>query len=76
LLLLPGTGTDELKSQLSSFKYENCKDFKEAMRILKEQTKTGDIILISPATAHFQSNYIDNTGKSLRKLIIENFNHT
>ncbi len=64
------------KGETGGFGIIEGNDLSEALDIIKKQTKTGDIVLISPACAHFQSRYIDNTGKSLKKLIRENFNLT
>ncbi len=91
LFLLPGTGTEEVKLQITNYKLQTkpktqiinvkqdkpiikeCNNFSDAINFIKAQTKTGDIVLISPACAHFQSKYMDNTKKSLRKLLMENF---
>lgn len=101
LFLLPGTGTEAIKLQITNYHREagfrtrnklqnnpkfqilngnqanaitkECNNFSEVRTAIKQQTKTGDIVLISPACAHFQSKYIDNTKKSLKKLLMENF---
>jgi len=91
LILLPGTGSEKLKCQMSNVKcqikfkaqisnskqanllIEECNDFLEALEIIKAQTKTGDIALISPAGAHFQARYIDILKKPIRNLIVEKF---
>jgi UDP-N-acetylmuramoylalanine--D-glutamate ligase len=92
LILLPGTGTDKLKFQITKSKFQtnsklqnpNSKqsnnlnifeysNFSDALGLIKTQTKTGDIVLISPASAHFQARYIDVLKKPIRNLIVENF---
>lgn len=80
LILLPGTGSEKVKSEKLKVKSGDekkkvfeCNDFLEAMEIIKEQTKTGDIVLISPAAAYFQAKYIDVFGKPMRNLIVEKF---
>lgn len=78
LILLPGTGSAIIKRQILNterrkMKLLECNNFLEAMEIIKTQTKTGDIVLISPAAAHFQTRYIDVLKKSIKNLIVENF---
>ncbi len=80
LILLPGTGSKKVKSEKLKVKSENSKlkvidanNFLEAIEIIKAQTKTGDIVLFSPACAHFQARYIDVLKKPIRNLIVENF---
>jgi len=88
LILLPGTGTDKLKLQITNkillnppfkngepggFKAKECDNFSEALELIKVKTKTGDIVLISPAAAHFQDRYIDIFKKPIRNLIVEKF---
>lgn len=108
LILLPGSGTDVIKYQLSNIKcsslgftfistsdilesvmskHDNnsnspdmqnarvveCEDFRSVLGVIKSQTKTGDIVLISPAAAHFQARYIDTLKKPLRNIIVEKF---
>ncbi|MDP3057118.1 MAG: UDP-N-acetylmuramoyl-L-alanine--D-glutamate ligase [bacterium] len=79
LILLPGTGSDIIKNQIINAECQKMKlfeynDFLEALDLLKEQIKTGDIVLISPASAHFQARYIDILKKPIRNLIVEKFN--
>ncbi len=89
LVLLPGTGSEKVKSEKSlqlhsgqvkvksedeKLKVFECSDFLEALEIIKKQTKAGDIVLISPAAAHFQARYIDVLKKPIRNLIVERFN--
>lgn len=50
-----------------------CGDFLEALNFININKKAGDTVLVSPACAHFQARYIDKTGKSLRRLVAENF---
>lgn len=79
VILLPGTGSEKLKSE--KIKVENgdksnvfeCSNFLEALKVVKDQTKAGDIVLISPAAAHFQARYIDVFKKPIRNIIVENF---
>ncbi|MFH1048193.1 MAG: UDP-N-acetylmuramoyl-L-alanine--D-glutamate ligase [Patescibacteria group bacterium] len=91
LILLPGTGSEKLKCQMSNVKCQvklkvqmsntkqfdliikECNDFSEALELIKKKTKAGDIILISPACAHFQTWYIDVFKKPIRNLIVEKF---
>ncbi len=78
LFLLPGTGTDVVKSKLLAaanirIKVIECIDFLEVLNLIKKQTKTGDIVLISPAAAHFQTRYIDILKKPIKNLIVEKF---
>jgi UDP-N-acetylmuramoylalanine--D-glutamate ligase len=78
IILLPGTGSEIIKRQiLNDDRHKNiffeCSDFQEALERIKEQTKTGDIVLISPASAHFQARYIDVLKKPIRNLIVEKF---
>lgn len=82
LILLPGTGAENLKSQIESKKQKSKvaqdgliinekESLIEVLEWIKKQTKAGDIVLISPAGAHFQARYIDALKKSLRNLIAE-----
>lgn len=78
LILLPGTGSDIIKNMTSDDKQKKlkifeCNDFLKAMEIIKAQMKTGDIVLISPACAHFQARYIDVLKKPIRNIIVEKF---
>jgi len=78
LILLPGTGSDIIKRQvlgnnIKKGKFFECNNFLEAMDLIKKQTKTGDMVLISPAYAHFQARYIDILKKPIRNLIVEKF---
>ncbi|MBU3965053.1 UDP-N-acetylmuramoyl-L-alanine--D-glutamate ligase [Patescibacteria group bacterium] len=78
LILLPGTGSENVKCQMSNVKQINSiikerDNFSEALNLIKAQTKTGDTVLISPACAHFQARYIGILKKPLRNLIVEKF---
>lgn len=78
LILLPGTGSDIVKrlilnNKQAKSKFSECNDFSEALDLIKKQTKTGDIVLISPASAHFQARYIDVLKKPIRNIIVERF---
>lgn len=73
LILLPGTGTDMIKSE--KLKFIEVKDFTEVLETLRSKIKAGDIVLISPACAYFQSRYIDILKKSLKKLISQTFDN-
>lgn len=85
LILLPGTGTNKLKSQILNYRSQNLNfqktdfklleadDFSEALEVIRTQIKTGDTVLVSPASAHFQARYIDVFKKPLRNIFVEKF---
>jgi len=82
LILLPGSGTEKIKLQITNYKIQTnyklqttkeCDDFLGAMEVIKAQTKAGDIVLISPAAAHFQARYVDILGKPMRNMIFCHF---
>lgn len=82
LILLPGSGAEKIKYEIrsasgrtkeSGFIIKECDNFSEALDLIKAQTKTGDIVLISPAAAHFQARYIDVLKKPIRNIIVEKF---
>ena len=55
VILLPGSGSDKLRSFLRKDKVTEVSDLKEAIGLSKKISKTNDIILFSPAFASFSS---------------------
>ncbi len=55
VLLLPGTGSEKIKNQISKIKIttQNVKSLREAVELAMSEAKRGDIILFSPAFASF-----------------------
>lgn len=56
VVMIPGTGTEQLKDSLglaSRVKYIEAKDLKDAIQKALEKSKKGDYILFSPAFASF-----------------------
>ncbi|MDD5551543.1 MAG: UDP-N-acetylmuramoyl-L-alanine--D-glutamate ligase [Candidatus Pacebacteria bacterium] len=50
LILLPGSASNKIKSEVSTIKVENIE---EAVREAKKEAQSGDIVLLSPAAASF-----------------------
>ncbi|MDD3102199.1 MAG: UDP-N-acetylmuramoyl-L-alanine--D-glutamate ligase [Patescibacteria group bacterium] len=69
IILLPGTATPRLKSQILSAKSEKkifeVKNMKEAIEMSQKNAKKGDIVLLSPGCASFGlfKNEFDRGGK-------------
>jgi UDP-N-acetylmuramoylalanine--D-glutamate ligase len=53
IILLPGTGTKNLKLKMKNLKYREVEDLKEAVELGVTIAKTGDILLLSPGFASF-----------------------
>ncbi|MBI2048001.1 MAG: UDP-N-acetylmuramoyl-L-alanine--D-glutamate ligase [Parcubacteria group bacterium] len=53
VILLPGTGTDNLRFKNADLRFKNVKNLKEAVHEAMNEAKKGDIILFSPAFASF-----------------------
>ncbi len=53
VILLPGTGTDKLKTGYLELKAEEAVSLAEAVQMALKGAKTGDIVLFSPAFASF-----------------------
>jgi UDP-N-acetylmuramoylalanine--D-glutamate ligase len=52
-VLFPGTGTDMLVPKLYADEYEIVENIDNALEIIKEESKRGDVVLFSPACASF-----------------------
>ena len=53
VILLPGTGTNNLRFQISDFRFKNVKNLKEAVMEAMKVAECGDFVLFSPAFASF-----------------------
>ncbi|MFA4931214.1 MAG: UDP-N-acetylmuramoyl-L-alanine--D-glutamate ligase [Patescibacteria group bacterium] len=73
LYTLPGTTTDELLNELkiinSQVKIHPYHDIKSLIKKVQHNARPHDIVLLSPAGAHFQEKYLENK-YSFKKLII------
>lgn len=87
LILLPGSGTEKIKSkvksqklkivaasqdsQRSKFNIIKTRAFQQTLQEVKKIAVEGDIVLVSPACAGFQSHYLK--GKSIKTWVEESF---
>ncbi|MEA2098475.1 MAG: UDP-N-acetylmuramoyl-L-alanine--D-glutamate ligase [Patescibacteria group bacterium] len=76
LVLFSSDASDEIEKLIDKNKVDfvRVKNFKQAIKTLKKYYKKTDFtkdgtVLISPATAHFYSKYIENSNKSLKEWI-------
>ena len=83
LILFPGNASDEIEKLIDKKKidFKKVNDFSGAVNFLREylknkktpsvqlDTKCPDVVLISPAAAHFYSKYVENTNKNLKEWI-------
>jgi UDP-N-acetylmuramoylalanine--D-glutamate ligase len=61
LWLFPGTASENLKKHLRTVHFDKIKeisDFDNCLQNIKKSAATGDIVLLSPGGAHFQSRFI------------------
>ncbi len=82
LYLLPGTTSNSLEKSLLNQKEKSVKihknnDLTDTLKLALKNTKTGDIILMSPAGANFQESHLKNkySLKSILERIYENPNN-
>ncbi|PIY00161.1 hypothetical protein COZ22_00935, partial [bacterium (Candidatus Howlettbacteria) CG_4_10_14_3_um_filter_37_10] len=57
VVILPGTASDELLKKLT-VPFTLASDFSDALFKIKDNLKTGDIVLVSPGAAYF-SKYLN-----------------
>ena len=76
LILFPGNASDEIEKLINKKKIDFAKvnNFSEAVEFLKKYYKKtalskSSIVLISPASAHFYSKYVEGSGKSLKERV-------
>jgi len=83
LILFSGDASDEIEKLIDKKKidFRKVNDFSGAVNFLREylknkktpsvqlDTKCPDVVLISPAAAHFYSKYVENTNKNLKEWV-------
>lgn len=77
LILFPGNASDKIEKAIDRSRVDFAKvnNFSEAINVLKEYYKKaailkGGVVLISPATAHFYSKFVEGSGKGLKEWAI------
>ncbi|MEA1936759.1 MAG: UDP-N-acetylmuramoyl-L-alanine--D-glutamate ligase [Patescibacteria group bacterium] len=76
LILFPGDASDKIEKLVDKKEVDFMKvnNFAEAMRFLekycqKNALSKNSVVLISPASAHFYSKFVEGSGKSLREWV-------
>lgn len=75
-ILFPGTASELIEKAVDKNKvaFDKAEKFDEAFVVLRKYIENGtlqkgDIVLISPASAHFYSKYVENSGKDLKEWV-------
>lgn len=78
VVLFPGTASEQIEKHIKTERifFDKVENLSQAISVLKEYIRKGviknnDIVLISPASAHFYSKFVESTGKDLKAWIKE-----
>lgn len=78
VILFPGSASSQIEAGIDKNKvrFDTAEDFKSAVDILRRYFQErfiseGDVVLISPAAAHFYSKFVESSGKDLKVWIKE-----
>lgn len=74
MILLPGDASEKIADLVDKRKFVRVADMDKALGELKKYfqktaPKQGSVVLISPASAHFYSKFVESTGKDLKEWI-------
>ncbi|MFC1721796.1 UDP-N-acetylmuramoyl-L-alanine--D-glutamate ligase [Patescibacteria group bacterium] len=72
LWLFPGSASDKLQKHLAELNYreiELIEDFDECLKETKKEARPGEIVILSPGGAHFQSKFIGKKSPGFNALV-------